>query len=92
VQVIWSPAALREIDHIYRYLAQFNPGAAENTIGEILAAGDSLERFPYRGRSVPGTQLREITLPYPYVIRYRITADHVRILRVRHGARRLTPP
>jgi toxin ParE1/3/4 len=41
---------------------------------------------------VPGTQLREITLPYPYIIRYRITADHVRILRVRHGARRLTPP
>ena len=92
VRVIWSPAALREIDHIYRYLAQFNPSAAENMVGEILAAGDSLENFPYRGRAVPGTQLREVTIAYPYVIRYRITADQVRILRVRYGARRPTQP
>ena len=88
MEVIWSPAALRDIDHIYHYLAQFNPHAAENVAREILATGDSLESFPYRGRSVPGTQLREITLPYPYIIRYRVGADHVRILRVRHGARR----
>ncbi len=92
MQVIWSPAALREIDHIYRYIAQFNPRAAEHMVMEILAAGDSLESFPYRGRPVPGTQLRETTLAYPYIIRYRIAADNVRILRVRHGARRPSLP
>jgi plasmid stabilization system protein ParE len=41
---------------------------------------------------VPGTQLRETTLARPYIIRYRIAADHVRILRVRHSARRPTRP
>jgi toxin ParE1/3/4 len=92
VQVIWSPSALREIDHIYRYIAQFNPRAAENVVREILAAGDNLESFPYRGRAVPGTPVREITLAYPYIIRYRIASDHIRILRVRHGARRPTQP
>jgi addiction module RelE/StbE family toxin len=92
VQVIWSPAALREVEHIYRYLAQFNPRAAETMVMEILAAGDSLENFPYRGRVVPGAQLREITLARPYVIRYRIAGDHVSILRVRHGARRPMQP
>jgi len=92
VQVIWSPASLREIEHIYRYIAQFNPHAAEYMVMEILAAGDSLETFPYRGRTVPGTQLRETTLPYPYIIRYRIASDHVRVLRVRHGSRRPTNP
>jgi toxin ParE1/3/4 len=92
VQVIWSPAALREIEHIYRYIAQFNPRAAQNMVMEILAAGDSLETFPHRGRAVPGTQLRETTLALPYIIRYRIAADHVRILRVRHSARRPTRP
>jgi len=61
-------------------------------VREVLGAGDSLESFPYRGRLVPGTQLREITLAYPYIIRYRIAADHVRILRVRHGAGRPTQP
>ncbi|HXC12914.1 MAG TPA: type II toxin-antitoxin system RelE/ParE family toxin [Stellaceae bacterium] len=77
---------------MYRYIAQFNPRAAADMVREILAAGDSLESFPYRGRAVPGTQLRETALAYPYIIRYRIAADHVRILRVRHGARRPTRP
>jgi toxin ParE1/3/4 len=92
VQVIWSPAALREIDDIYRTIARFNPRAAEHMVMEILAAGDSLESFPYRSRALPGTQLRETVLAYPYIIRYRIAADHVRILRVRHGAPRPTRP
>ena len=92
MQVIWSPAALREIDHIYRYIPQFNPHTAEKLVREILTAGDSLENFPYRGRAVPGTQLREIALAYPYIVRYRIAVGHVRILRVCHGARRPTQP
>jgi addiction module toxin, RelE/StbE family len=87
VQVVWSPAALREIESIYRYIAQFNPQAASNMVREILAAGDNLATFPYRGRAVPGTQLRETPLAHPYVIRYRIAHDHVRVLRVRHGMR-----
>lgn len=43
MQVIWSPAALREIDHIYGYIAQFSPRAAEHMVIEILAEGDRLE-------------------------------------------------
>ena len=88
MQIIWSPASLRDIAHIYNYIVQFNPRAAKSMVREILAAGDSLESFPYRGRAVPGTQLRETTLAYPYIIRYRIATDHVRMLRVRHGKRR----
>ena len=88
MQVIWSPAALREIAGIYRYIAQFNPSAAAGLADELLSAGDSLETFPNRGRPVPGTALRELTVVYPYIIRYRVADDHVRILRVRHGAQR----
>ncbi|HEU0156966.1 MAG TPA: type II toxin-antitoxin system RelE/ParE family toxin [Stellaceae bacterium] len=90
MRVIWSPAALREIAQIYRYITQFNPLAAGRVVNAILTAGDSLESFPYRGRPIPGTHLREMTIVYPYIIRYRVAADHVRILRVRHGARRRT--
>jgi toxin ParE1/3/4 len=87
--VIWSPAALRDTAEIHAYLVQFNPPAAEERLARaLLAAGDSLVSFPNRGRPVPGTALRELTVVYPYVIRYRVAADHVRILRVRHGARR----
>jgi toxin ParE1/3/4 len=88
VQVIWSPAALREIAQIYAYIAQFNPRAAETLARALLMAGDSLAAFPDRGRPIAGTGVRELTIVYPYIIRYRVAADHVRILRVRHGARR----
>jgi toxin ParE1/3/4 len=88
VRVVWSPSALRDIDHAYRYVARFNRRAAEDLAQELVDAGDSLENFPQRGRPVPGTNLREWTLVYPYIIRYRIAGDDVRILRMRHGMRR----
>ncbi len=82
MRVVWSPSALRDIRHIYRYIARFNQRAAEDLARELVAAGDSLESFPQRGRPVPGAHLREWALVYPYIIRYRIAGDHVRILRV----------
>jgi toxin ParE1/3/4 len=57
-----------------------------------MEVGNSLASFPDRGRQVPGTQLREITIARPYIIRYRADRDRVIILRVRHGARRPTGP
>jgi toxin ParE1/3/4 len=58
----------------------------------IIEAGNSLTVFPYRGRQVPGTQLRETAFSRPYIIRYRVDPDLVVILRVRHGARRSRSP
>jgi toxin ParE1/3/4 len=57
-----------------------------------MAAGNSLEHFLHRGRSVPRTDMRELVTAYPYVIRYRVVGDVVRILRVRHTSRRPTNP
>jgi toxin ParE1/3/4 len=67
VRVVWSPSALRDIDHAYRYVARFNRRAAEDLAQELVDAGDSLENFPQRGRPVPGTNLREWTLVYPCI-------------------------
>jgi plasmid stabilization system protein ParE len=58
----------------------------------LIEAGNSLVSFPYRGRVVPGTDKRELVTAYPYIIRYRIVGDQVRILRVRHTSRRPTSP
>jgi len=88
VQVIWSPSSLRDVAHIRRYIANFNPRAAERMMNALIAAGDSLEVSPHRGRPV-GNNLRELTVLYPYIIRYRVDPenDQVIILRVRHGMR-----
>ena len=92
MRVIWSPTALRHVTHAYEYLEDFNPYAATALAEALLAAGDSLENFPLRGRRVPGTDLRELVTAYPYIIRYQIVQDTVRILRIRHTARRPTKP
>ena len=50
-------------------------------------AGDSLASFPERGRPAK-RGIRELTLIYPYVIRYRVRRDSVEIVRIKHGAQR----
>jgi plasmid stabilization system protein ParE len=53
----------------------------------LLALGDSLTDFPKRGRDV-GEGKREMTIVWPYILRYRVEEETVFILRIRHGAQR----
>ena len=91
-RVVWSDLALNQLEAIKAYIELFNPRVAIDVAAEIIAAGNNLTTFPHRGRQVPKTELRELVTSYPYIIRYRITHDGVRILRVRHTARRPTTP
>ena len=92
MRVIWTRTAARGIEHAYDYLVDLNPRAATQVAKSLRDAGNSLALFPYRGRPVPGTAMRELVTSYPYVIRYEIVADTVEILRVRHMSRRPTDP
>jgi addiction module RelE/StbE family toxin len=86
--VVWTVSALRDLEDIRRYIGTFNPVAARRVAARLIAAGNGLLDFPDRGRPVPDTDLREATVVYPYIIRYRVHGDRVLILRVRHGMRR----
>ena len=86
--VVWSKRALAHLSGIRSYIAQFHPTAAQEIALHLVESGNSLQSFPHRGRPVPGTNKRELVTIYPYVIRYRIAGDDVRILSVRHGSRR----
>ena len=92
VRVIWSPQALRQLDKVFDYLNELNPRAAIGVSAKLIEAGDSLANFPHRGRRVAQSEVRELVPAYPYTIRYRIVRDLVRIIRVRHTARRPTKP
>jgi toxin ParE1/3/4 len=87
IPVIWTDPALDDIERIRRYVADFNPHAARDVVLRILEAGDGLATFPFRGRAVPNARVREITVAYPYIVRYRVERERVVVLRVRHGAR-----
>ncbi len=72
------------------YIGQFNPSAASRLAGRLVATAESLAEFSERGRPIGGNR-REMVVVWPYVIRYRVDADRVVILRIRHGAQKPLP-
>lgn len=52
-----------------------------------MTAAESLVEFPDRGRLLRAG-IRELVAVPPYVIRYAVTEDEVRIIKIRHSAQR----
>lgn len=53
----------------------------------LVSAAMSLEDHPNRGRSAG--RFRELATVPPYLIRYKVTADTVEVLRIKHAAQQL---
>lgn len=86
-RVIWSSNAREDLRAIVAYIAGDNPNAARRYRDRLLKASFELAEFPERGRPVM-SWVRELTLIRPYIIRYAVAGDEVRILRIRHSAQR----
>ncbi len=70
------PEALRTVEAVRTYIAQFNPAAADRMTNRLIGAGESLADFPNRGRPALRGH-RELAIIPPYVIRYRVEGDEV---------------
>ena len=86
-EVVWTREALSSLDLISAYRRRSNPAAADRVIKRLLAAGDSLDHFPNRGRHA-ARGARELPVVPPYIIEYRVEGDRVFIRRIRHGRQR----
>jgi toxin ParE1/3/4 len=85
--VRWSRRALSDIAGVFAYIATDNSPAAERVADRLYAAGESLARFPERGRPARLTGRRELVVEQ-YIITYRVRRGEVFILAVEHGAQR----
>ena len=85
-EIVWTDEAIGHLEAIVAYIAAFNPAAADRLGNRLIELADSLAEFSERGRDAGGG-LREMTIVWPYVLRYRVEAGRVIILRIRHGAR-----
>ena len=85
-KIIWTEEAVEQLEAIVTYVSVYDPAAAERLARRLLELADSLADFPHRGRDA-GDGRREMTVVWPYVLRYRVEDDRVYILRIRHGAR-----
>lgn len=83
--VRWSAQALDELDGIVRYIAQFNPLAAEALHGRIesVVLPFAEHSYLYRPGRVAGT--RELVAHPNYIMVYRVLADQVEITGVLHS-------
>ena len=92
-QIIISPVAAADLEAIYEFVARDSPGNASILVERILNAIERLGSFPHRTVAVPrrDTKRSVRSLPMqPYVVYFRVDdpSKTVRILTVRHGARR----
>ena len=88
-RLVWLPEAKEDIERLHNFLAEKDPVAAIRAVQLILRGAERLEKLPELGRVMPdGTQRREYFVPFgasAYVLRYRLAAKEVVIIRVWHG-------
>lgn len=89
MRVKWLRGALRNLHQAVDYIAQDNLVAASAVAEGIGECATRLEQHPHMGRPGRLKGTRELIVPrLPYVIRYRIKAETVEILRIHHMAQR----
>ncbi len=86
-RVIWSDEATENAEAIFAYVSAFSLPAARRLNMRLVAAAASLVEMPDRGRPWRG-EVRDLLAVEPYIIRYVVVGDEVRILKIRHGAQR----
>lgn len=90
-RLTWSPAALRDVSRLYRFLAEKDRDAATRAAKAIRQGVKLLERHPQAGRPIDGLALefREWPLQFGnsgYVAFYHLDASSLIILAVRHAS------
>ena len=87
MNIVWSPLAVDRASEIAGYIAQDKPSAAEKWIKTVFSKVEQLKSDPEIGRIVPeirNNQFRELIYGNYRVI-YRIEAEQISILTIRHG-------
>ncbi|ANL49287.1 toxin-antitoxin system toxin RelE/ParE family protein (plasmid) [Rhizobium phaseoli] len=88
-QVIFSPAAIRDLKRLREFLRPKNPSVAKRAGETILKGVSLLGTHPHMGRLIENLpeQYREWLIDFGesgYVARYRVDGDILTILAVRH--------
>jgi plasmid stabilization system protein ParE len=88
-RVIWSPAALLDVQRLYRFLALKNIDAAKRAVTAMRQGVRVLGQQPGIGRPIDEMpdEFREWIIDFGdsgYVARYRLDSDVVTILAMRH--------
>ena len=89
MRLVWLPETQADIQRLYDFLLDKDPGAAERAIRAIQLGAQRLLEFPHLGRRMDDeTERREVYVPFgagAYVLRHRIHEETVVVIRVWHS-------
>ncbi len=88
-QIVFSQAAIRDLERLRNFLRPKNPSAAERAVKAIIHGINALGVLPFAGRLIDGLphDFRDWLIDFGdsgYVVRYRIDGDMIVVLAVRH--------
>jgi plasmid stabilization system protein ParE len=88
-RLIWTPAALLDLQRLYRLLAEKNVGAAKRGVQAIREGMTVITKQPGIGRPVEDMEpeFREWLIDFGesgYVVLYRYAGENAVVLAVRH--------
>lgn len=86
--VFWSPAAVNDLIRIGRRVAVDSPANADKLLDQIERKASILAVFPEIGHVGRKAGTRELLVHSHYLIIYRVLADGVHLLRVKHSSRK----
>lgn len=83
MDIVFTRAALRDLEHIHAFIAKDGPGRAYDVLAGIRISINRLALYPAFGRISKKAGVRELIVPrLPYKVPYRVRGQTVRILRV----------
>lgn len=89
MKVIWTPAAASDLKNAAAFIARDSPDAAIRVATTIYHRVMSLSSTPEIGRLGLVADTRELIFhPWPYIAVYKLSADTVKIIRIRHASQR----
>lgn len=86
MRVYWTPEARARLREIHTYIARESPMVAREVTARLLRRSEQLAFPPLLGRSLPEYphgDLREV-LERPFRIIYRVKADEIQIVTLKH--------
>ena len=89
MKVLWTDAAVNQLQAIHDYVAQTSPEYARRVVDRLTKRSKQIAAFPYSGRIVPEYELNEVRqiIEASYRIIYLIKEDQIEVLSVIHTSR-----
>ena len=93
MRVLWTDAALNQLEAIRDFLSQTSPEYAQRIVERLVNRSEQIAAFPRSGRMVPEYEIDEVrqVIESSYRIIYLIREEQIEVLAIIHTSRKGLP-